>query len=1083
MAHIDAGKITTTERILYYTGRTHKMGEVHEGAATMDWMAQEQERGITITSAATTAFWRDHRINIIDTPGHVDFTVEVERSLRVLDGAVAVFDSVAGVQPQSETVWRQADKYKVPRIAFINKMDRTGANFFAAVQSMRERLGANPVPVQIPIGQEDKFKGVVDLVEMQAIVYKDELGQQFDVGDIPEGLVEQAQEYHHQLIDAISHFDDEVLAAYIEDESSVTPEMIRRAVRAGTLADEITPVLLGSAFKNKGVQPLLDAVIDYLPSPLDVPPVMGIVPKTEAEEERTPDPSQPFAALAFKVMSDPYVGKLTYFRVYSGRIKAGDRVLNTTTGKTERISRILQMHANHREERDEIMAGEIAAGVGLKFTTTGDTLAADNAPIVLESMSFPDPVISVAVEPKSKADQDKLGTGLARLAEEDPTFRVTSDEETGQTVISGMGELHLEIIVDRLKREFNVEANVGRPQVAYRETVSKPAERIQGKFVRQTGGSGQYGDAVINLYPQEPGHGYVFEDKIVGGKIPREYIKPIDEGIQEAMGSGILAGYPVVDVRVELIDGSYHDVDSSERAFKIAGSMAFKEAMKRAKPKLLEPMMAVEVTTPEDYLGDVMGNLNSRRGRIENMAPVGNAQVVKAPVPLSEMFGYATDLRSMTQGRADFTMQFDRYEEVPASIATEITEQGGPGSKFGTRKEEMAKQKFERTKPHLNVGTIGHIDHGKTTLTAAITNVLAKQGGGQAKSFAEIDNAPEERQRGITINTSHVEYETANRHYAHVDCPGHADYIKNMITGAAQMDGAILVVSAADGPMPQTREHILLARQVEVPYIVVALNKADMVDDEELLELVELEVRELLSKYEFPGDDIPIVRVSALKALEGDEEWEKKIDELMEAVDTYIPEPVRDADKPFLMPIEDVFTITGRGTVVTGRVEQGKIEVGNEVEIVGIHDKTEKTVVTGLEMFQKSLDFAQAGDNAGALLRGVKREEVERGQVLAKPGSITPHTHFKAEVYVLSKDEGGRHTPFFNNYRPQFYFRTTDVTGAVKLPEGQEMVMPGDNTNMDIELIQPIAMDQGLRFAIREGGRTVGAGVVTEVVK
>jgi elongation factor G len=675
MAHIDAGKTTTTERILYYTGRTHKLGEVHEGAATMDWMAQEQERGITITSAATTAFWRDHRINIIDTPGHVDFTVEVERSLRVLDGAVAVFDSVAGVQPQSETVWRQADKYKVPRIAFINKMDRTGANYFAAVQSMRDRLGANPVPIQIPIGQEDQFRGVVDLVEMKAIVYKDDLGQEFDVTDIPAELVEQAAEYHHQLIDAISHFDDEVLAAYLEDETSVTPEMIRRAVRAGTLSDEITPVLLGSAFKNKGVQPLLDAVIDYLPSPLDVPPVHGIDPKTEGEAERQASEEAPFSALAFKVMSDPYVGKLTYFRVYSGRLKAGDRVLNTITGKTERVGRILQMHANHREEREAIGAGEIAAGVGLKSTTTGDTLSAESAPIVLESMTFPDPVISVAVEPKSKADQDKLGNGLSRLAEEDPTFRVTSDEETGQTLIAGMGELHLEIIVDRLKREFNVDANVGRPQVAYRETISKPAEKIQGKFVRQTGGSGQYGDAIINLLPQEPGAGYEFEDKIVGGKIPREYIKPIDEGIQEAMGSGVLAGYPVVDVKVELIDGSYHDVDSSERAFKIAGSMAFKEAMKRAKPKLLEPMMAVEVTTPEDYLGDVMGNLNSRRGRIEHMEPVGNAQVVKASVPLSEMFGYATDLRSMTQGRADFTMQFDRYEEVPASISAEITEQ------------------------------------------------------------------------------------------------------------------------------------------------------------------------------------------------------------------------------------------------------------------------------------------------------------------------------------------------------------------------------------------------------------------------
>jgi elongation factor G len=672
MAHIDAGKTTTTERILYYTGRTHKMGEVHEGAATMDWMAQEQERGITITSAATTAFWRDHRINIIDTPGHVDFTVEVERSLRVLDGAVAVFDSVAGVQPQSETVWRQADKYKVPRIAFINKMDRTGANFFAAVESMRERLGANPVPVQIPIGQEEHFTGVIDLVEMQAIVYKDDLGQEFDTTDIPAELAEQAQEYHHQLVDAISHFDDEVLGAYLEDEKSVTADMIRRAVRAATIADEITPVLLGSAFKNKGVQPLLDAVIDYLPSPLDVPPMVGLDPKTGAEVLRGASPDEPFSALAFKVMSDPYVGKLTYFRVYSGKIKSGDRVLNTTTGKTERVSRILQMHANHREERDEIMAGEIAAGVGLKATTTGDTLAAENAPIVLESMTFPEPVIAVAVEPKSKADQDKLGAGLARLSEEDPTFRVSSDEETGQTIIEGMGELHLEIIVDRLKREFNVDANVGRPQVAYRETAGKPVENIREKFVRQTGGSGQFADVVINLTPQKPGEGYEFSDKITGGKIPKEYIPAVDAGIKEAMDSGVLAGYPIVDVKIELTDGSYHEVDSSERAFKIAGSMAFKEAMKRSKPKLLEPVMAVEVTTPEDYLGDVMGNLNSRRGRIESMNPLGNAQVIKASVPLSEMFGYATDLRSMTQGRADFTMQFDRYEEVPQSIASEI---------------------------------------------------------------------------------------------------------------------------------------------------------------------------------------------------------------------------------------------------------------------------------------------------------------------------------------------------------------------------------------------------------------------------
>ena len=675
MAHIDAGKTTTTERILYYTGRTHKMGEVHEGAATMDWMAQEQERGITITSAATTATWRDHRINIIDTPGHVDFTAEVERSLRVLDGAVAVFDSVAGVQPQSETVWRQADKYRVPRIAFINKMDRTGADFFKSVQSMIDRLGANPVPIQLPIGQEEKHVGVVDLVEMKAIVYKDDLGEDFDVTDIPAELAEQAHAYHHQLIDAVAEHDDELTETYLTDESLVTPEMIRRALRAATIADALTPGILGSAFKNKGVQPLLDAVVDYLPSPLDVPPMIGVDPKTNEEITREPSLDAPFSALAFKVMSDPFVGKLTYFRVYSGKVKAGDRVLNTTTGKTERIGRILQMHANHREEREEIGAGDIAAGVGLKSTTTGDTLAIESSPIILESMTFPEPVISVAVEPKSKADQDKLGNGLARLSDEDPTFRVTSDEETGQTLIAGMGELHLEIIIDRLKREFNVDANVGRPQVAYRETISKPAEKIQGKFVRQTGGSGQYGDAVINLLPQEAGKGYEFVDKIVGGKIPKEYIKPIDEGIREAMSSGVLAGYPVVDVKVELIDGSYHDVDSSERAFKIAGSIAFKEAMKRAKPKLLEPVMAVEVTTPEDYLGDVMGNLNSRRGRIEDMSPVGNAQVIKAIVPLSEMFGYATDLRSMSQGRADFTMQFDRYEEVPASIASEITEQ------------------------------------------------------------------------------------------------------------------------------------------------------------------------------------------------------------------------------------------------------------------------------------------------------------------------------------------------------------------------------------------------------------------------
>jgi elongation factor G len=674
MAHIDAGKTTTTERILYYTGRTHKMGEVHEGAATMDWMAQEQERGITITSAATTAFWRDFRINIIDTPGHVDFTVEVERSLRVLDGAIAVFDAVAGVEPQSETVWRQADHYSVPRIAFMNKMDRVGADFFAAVQTMVDRLGARPVPVQLPIGREDKFRGVIDLVEMNAIEYTDDLGENFEVGEIPAELAEQAQEYHHQLIDAVADHDDELLETYLEDESAVTPEMLRRALRAATLDISVTPVLLGSAFKNKGVQPLLDAVIAYLPSPLEVPPIHGIDPRTEHELSRRPAVDEPFSALAFKVMSDPYVGKLTYFRVYSGQIKAGDRVLNTTTGKTERVGRILQMHANHREEREEIGAGEIAAGVGLKQTTTGDTLAVDTAPIRLESMTFPEPVISVAVEPKTKGDQDKLGAGLQRLAEEDPTFRVRTDDETGQTLISGMGELHLEIIVDRLKREFNVDANVGRPQVAYRETISKPVEKIQGRFVRQTGGRGQYGHAVIDAEPAEPGEGYEFIDKIVGGKVPREYIPAVDLGIQEAMESGILAGYPVVDVRIMLVDGSYHDVDSSEMAFKVAGSMAWKEAMKRAKPKLLEPVMAVEVVTPEDYLGDVMGDLNSRRGRIENLEPRGNAQTIRARVPLATMFGYATDLRSTTQGRATFTMQFDRYEEVPQSIAGEIVD-------------------------------------------------------------------------------------------------------------------------------------------------------------------------------------------------------------------------------------------------------------------------------------------------------------------------------------------------------------------------------------------------------------------------
>jgi elongation factor G len=677
MAHIDAGKTTTTERILYYTGRTHKMGEVHEGAAVMDWMAQEQERGITITSAATTAFWRDFRINIIDTPGHVDFTVEVERSLRVLDGAIAVFDSVAGVEPQSETVWRQADRYGVPRIAFINKMDRTGADFFGAVQSMVDRLGARPVPVQLPVGQEEHFRGVVDVVEMRAVTWGDELGTKMEIGEIPHELREQAEEYHHQLIDAVADHDDELMETYLGDEEAVTPEMLKRAVRAATLDISITPVLCGSAFKNRGVQPLLDAVIEYLPSPLDVPPVHGLDPRTRKQLSRRPSEDEPFSALAFKVMSDPYVGKLTYFRVYSGKVRPGDRVLNVTNGRTERVGRLLQMHANHREEREEIGAGEIVAAVGLKRTTTGDTLAVDSAPIVLERMEFPEPVISVAIEPKTKADQDKLSTALQRLADEDPTFRVRTDEETAQTLIAGMGELHLEIIVDRLTREFNVDANVGRPQVAYRETIGTRVERVEGRFVRQTGGRGQYGHVVVAAEPAEPGEGYEFIDRVVGGRIPREFIPAVDLGIQEAMESGILAGYPVVDVRVELLDGSYHDVDSSEMAFKIAGSMAFKNVMERAKPKLLEPVMAVEVVTPEEYLGDVMGDLSARRGRVEGLEPRGNAQAVRARAPLATMFGYATDLRSTTQGRATFTMQFDRYEEAPGTIAAEIVASAG----------------------------------------------------------------------------------------------------------------------------------------------------------------------------------------------------------------------------------------------------------------------------------------------------------------------------------------------------------------------------------------------------------------------
>jgi elongation factor G len=671
MAHIDAGKTTTTERILFYTGRTHKMGEVHEGAAVMDWMEQEQERGITITSAATTAFWRDHRINIIDTPGHVDFTVEVERSLRVLDGAVAVFDSVAGVEPQSETVWRQADKYRVPRIAFINKMDRIGANFEGSVQTMIDRLGAHPVPVQLPIGAEADFTGVIDLVNMKAIIYKDDLGQDWEITDIPADLADAAHQARTELVEAVAEYDEELMEDYLEDKPIEADRLIQD-IRKATLDISMTPVLVGSAFKNKGVQPLLDAVIDYLPSPLDVPSIEGM-DTDESPLAREASDDEPFAALAFKVMADPYVGKLTYFRVYSGKLSAGGRVLNSVTGRTERVGRILMMHANSREEVEEVYAGDIAAGVGLKQTSTGDTLSAPDAPVILESMVFPDPVVHLSIEPKTKVDQEKLSVALQRLGEEDPTFQVRSDEETGQTVISGMGELHLEVIVDRLKREFKVEAAVGRPQVAYRETIRNPVEKVEGKFIRQTGGSGQYGVVYINLEPA-PGEGFDFINKIKGGAVPSEFIPAVEKGIEEALESGVKAGYPMVDVRATLVDGKYHDTDSSEIAFKIAGSLALKDAAKRAKPVLLEPVMAVEVVTPQDFIGDVIGDLSRRRGHVEGQEPRGNAVAVKASVPLAAMFGYATDLRSSTQGRANYTMQFDRYEEVPGSIAEEIVE-------------------------------------------------------------------------------------------------------------------------------------------------------------------------------------------------------------------------------------------------------------------------------------------------------------------------------------------------------------------------------------------------------------------------
>jgi len=671
MAHIDAGKTTTTERILYYTGMTHKMGEVHEGAATMDWMEQERERGITITAAATTCFWKDHRINIIDTPGHVDFTIEVERSLRVLDGAVAVFDSVQGVEPQSETVWRQADKYQVPRIAFMNKMDRVGADFYFSVQTIIDRLGANPVPIQIPIGRESEYRGSIDLITMKAYVYDDEtLGAKYKVEEIPADLVDKAKEYREKMLEAVAEFDDHVMEKYLNGQS-LTEEEIRRVVRAGAITMKVTPVLCGSAFKNKGVQQLLDGVVDFLPSPVDIPAVKGIDPNTGKEVERKPSDTEPFSALAFKIMSDPFAGQLTYFRVYSGTLKTGTPVLNVTKGTKDRIGRLLKMHANKREEIDAAHAGDIVAAVGLKGATTGDTLADEKQPVLLEVMKFPEPVIAMAIEPKTKPDQEKMGFALQKLAQEDPSFRVRTDEETAQTIIAGMGELHLEIIVDRLLREFKVEANVGKPEVAFRETIRRKAE-AESKYIKQTGGRGQYGHVVLTVEPSESGKGLEFVNKVVGGAIPKEYIPAIEKGVKERMENGVIAGYPLRDIKVTVIDGSYHEVDSNEMAFKIAGSMGFSDACKKADAVLLEPIMKVEVLVPQEFMGDVIGNLNGRRGKVQGMKVRAGAQAIEASVPLMEMFGYATDLRSRTQGRATYSMEFDRYDQVPKQISEAI---------------------------------------------------------------------------------------------------------------------------------------------------------------------------------------------------------------------------------------------------------------------------------------------------------------------------------------------------------------------------------------------------------------------------
>jgi elongation factor G len=688
MAHIDAGKTTTTERILYYTGRSYKIGEVHEGTATMDWMVQEQERGITITSAATTCFWRDCRVNIIDTPGHVDFTVEVERSLRVLDGAVAILDAVSGVEPQTETVWRQADKYRVPRIIYVNKMDRIGADYYQCMDMVRSRLGAHPVPLQIPIGREDQYRGLVDLIDEIGLVWTDDddsLGKEYTKIAVPADMQEQVKEYREKMIEGLAEVDEHLMEKYVHGEP-ITPAELKAAVRKGTISMKLFPVLCGASFKNKGVQPLLDSVIDYLPSPLDIPPVQGINPETKETEDRKADDEAPFAALAFKIMNDQHVGQLVFLRVYSGTLEAGSGVYNSTKDKKERVGRLLRMHANKKEEIEAVAAGDIAAAIGLKLTTTGDTLCDPDRPIVLESMTFPDPVIAVAIEPKTRADEEKLGTSLSRLALEDPTFRVTSDEETAQTLIHGMGELHLEIIVDRLLREFKVEANVGKPQVAYRETIRRKAE-AQGRYVRQTGGRGQYGDVYLEVEPNEAGQGFEFENKIVGGSIPREYIPAVEKGIREALDTGVLAGYPMVDLKVRLTDGSYHEVDSNELAFKIAASMGFKEACRKAKPVLLEPVMDVEVVTPEEYMGAIVGDLNSRRGRIASMEARGSSQVIRANVPLGQMFGYATEMRSMTQGRATYTMQFARYEEVPPGISEEIMAKvaGKPPARTGSR--------------------------------------------------------------------------------------------------------------------------------------------------------------------------------------------------------------------------------------------------------------------------------------------------------------------------------------------------------------------------------------------------------------